>query len=67
MQVYLEAWKYARSVLTDVGKSEAGPLLPAVKQLVENWTNPEFEKFVDDIADLVNRSVPSCLARFLNQ
>jgi formylaminopyrimidine deformylase / aminopyrimidine aminohydrolase len=28
----------------------------AVQQFVKNWTNAEFEEFVEDLAELVNRS-----------
>ena len=57
-QVYLDAWKYAKSLLVNVpDHSDGDSTLPAVRQLVENWTCPEFEQFVDDIADLVNRCV----------
>ena len=57
-QVYLDAWKYAKSLLVNVpDRSDGDSTLPAVRQLVENWTCPEFEQFVDDIADLVNRCV----------
>ena len=30
------------------------PPNPAVQPFVDNWTSPEFHKFVDDLADLVN-------------
>ncbi|RPD75630.1 heme oxygenase-like protein [Lentinus tigrinus ALCF2SS1-7] len=54
-RVYLDAWKYAKSLLGNVPNHEGDPTLLAIRQLVENWTCPEFEQFVDDIADLVNR------------
>ena len=34
---------------------EPNRVLSAVGQLVENWTSPEFEKFVDALAALVNK------------
>ena len=54
MQVYLDAWKYVKSLLGNV-QGEPSPALPAVKELVENWTSPEFEVFVDKLADIVDR------------
>ncbi|PCH35359.1 heme oxygenase-like protein [Wolfiporia cocos MD-104 SS10] len=51
-RVYLDAWKHVRS-LTPVPTGE-GSTAPAVAQLVSNWTNLEFVRFVDDLADLVN-------------
>ena len=30
------------------------PPNPAVQSFVDNWTSPEFHKFVDDLASLVN-------------
>lgn len=55
-QVYLDAWNYVKSLLPNA-TAGAGSALPAVKELVENWTNPEFVRFVDVLGDLVNRSV----------
>ncbi len=54
--MYLDAWKHAKSLLVNVPDHEGDPsTLSATRQLVENWTCPEFERFVDDIADLVNQ------------
>ncbi|RDX45188.1 heme oxygenase-like protein [Lentinus brumalis] len=53
-RVYLDAWKHAKSLLVNVPDHEGDPALPVIRQLVANWTCPEFERFVDDIADLVN-------------
>ncbi|EJF59569.1 heme oxygenase-like protein [Dichomitus squalens LYAD-421 SS1] len=53
-RVYLDAWTYAKSLLGNV-QGEPSPAFSAVKELVENWTSPEFVKFVDHLADLVNR------------
>ncbi|KAI0763028.1 heme oxygenase-like protein [Trametes elegans] len=57
-RVYLDAWTYVRSLLPNAAsagvEAGSGSSLPAVRQLVENWTNPEFVKFVDTLADLVN-------------
>lgn len=36
-------------------QGEPSPVFLAVQELVQNWTSPEFEKFVDMLADLVNR------------
>lgn len=49
-QVYLDAWKYVASGLA---QSSAKPS-PALTALVDNWTNAEFEKFVNDLAGLVD-------------
>ncbi|EMD35495.1 hypothetical protein CERSUDRAFT_124789 [Gelatoporia subvermispora B] len=49
-KVYLDAWRYVGSLAASTGA--AG--LPAVTALVANWTNEEFVKFVDDLAELVD-------------
>ncbi|PIL23360.1 hypothetical protein GSI_14671 [Ganoderma sinense ZZ0214-1] len=55
-RVYLDAWKYVKQLLSHkLGQGEPSPVLLAVQELVQNWTSPEFEKFVDGLADLVNR------------
>ncbi|KAJ3535235.1 hypothetical protein NM688_g7008 [Phlebia brevispora] len=52
-RVYLDAWTHVRSVLAK--SKEEGPASPAIRTLVDNWTNDEFVKFVDDLGDLVNK------------
>ncbi|OZJ04853.1 hypothetical protein BZG36_02596 [Bifiguratus adelaidae] len=52
-QAYLDAWRYVGSVLERTGRAEP-PDQHAVASFVANWTNPEFVKFVDDLADVVN-------------
>ena len=49
-QVYLDAWKYVKSQLPYAQK----PPSDALSELVGNWTNDEFEKFVKDLEDIVN-------------
>ncbi|OCH89653.1 heme oxygenase-like protein [Obba rivulosa] len=49
-KVYLDAWSYVGSLASDAVVSGS----PAVTALVANWTNPEFVRFVDDLADLVD-------------
>lgn len=51
-QVYLDAWRYVGS-LKPVQGLEGGSA-QAVSELVHNWTNSDFVRFVDDIAELVN-------------
>ena len=52
VQLYLDAWKYVKGLLaTAEGDS---PALPAVKELVENWTSSEFEVFVETLAGIVD-------------
>ncbi|KAJ2990339.1 hypothetical protein NUW54_g8498 [Trametes sanguinea] len=53
-RVYLDAWSHVKSLLPNA-TSGAGPALPAIKQLAENWTCPEFVQFVDALGSLVNR------------
>jgi hypothetical protein len=53
-QVYLDAWTFVR---TELQKRQSQPQAPTdllVTQFVENWTSPEFVKFVDELADLAN-------------
>lgn len=47
MKVYLDAWKYVKSLMSQNDTC-------AVSSFVSNWTSPEFEKFVDDLAELVD-------------
>ncbi|KAM5537679.1 hypothetical protein V8D89_008757 [Ganoderma adspersum] len=55
-RVYLDAWKHVKLLLScSQVQGEPGSVLLAVQELVQNWTSPEFEKFVDTLADLVNR------------
>ncbi|KAI0090311.1 heme oxygenase-like protein [Irpex rosettiformis] len=49
-RVYLDAWKYVKSQLSNAAK----PPSEALAGLVDNWTNTEFEKFVKDLEDIVN-------------
>ncbi|KAI0356009.1 heme oxygenase-like protein [Trametes cingulata] len=53
-RVYLDAWSYVKSLLHNA-TTGTGPALPAIKQLVENWTSPEFGKFVHALSDIVDR------------
>lgn len=53
-QVYLDAWKYVASVYSSSENDKEGSTNSALAALIENWTNREFEKFVDDLADIVN-------------
>jgi len=47
-KAYLDAWRHVASLLQNAeGKS-------AVSSFAENWTSPEFEKFVNDLANLVD-------------
>ncbi|KAI0642740.1 heme oxygenase-like protein [Trametes meyenii] len=54
-RVYLDAWSHVKSLLPDVSSGAGDSALPAVRQLVENWTNPEFVQFVDTLGDLVDK------------
>ncbi|KAJ7139480.1 heme oxygenase-like protein [Mycena epipterygia] len=51
-RVYLDAWTFVRGEL----KKELSPGDSPVATFADNWTSPEFVKFVDDLADLVNAS-----------
>ncbi|TFK49117.1 heme oxygenase-like protein [Heliocybe sulcata] len=54
-RVYLDAWRYVGSVLDKYTATQAlNPTTTAVSNFVSNWTNPDFIKFVDDLAELVN-------------
>lgn len=47
-KVYLDAWRHVASLLKNVKEKSA------VSSFAENWTSPEFEQFVHDLANLVN-------------
>lgn len=46
----MDAWKY---VASEIAKSSTPPS-SAVAALVDNWTNPGFEKYVKDLEELIN-------------
>ncbi|KAH9833279.1 heme oxygenase-like protein [Rhodofomes roseus] len=50
-QIYLDSWLYVASLKPVEAE---GGTAPAVKTLVNNWTNPEFVKFVDELTQIVN-------------
>lgn len=52
LQAYLDAWLFARSHAPHA--TAAGPTTGPVAAFMENWTNDEFVRFVDDLADIVN-------------
>ncbi|KAI1794433.1 heme oxygenase-like protein [Ganoderma leucocontextum] len=66
-RVYLDAWKYVKSlVVQGEVQGEQSTVFSTVEELVKNWTSPEFEKFVDTLADLVNRlDIPWGSAAFI--
>lgn len=56
--MYLDAWKYVKLLLAQTRvQEEPSPVVLAlgIQELVQNWTSPEFEEFVDTLADLVDR------------
>ena len=48
----MDSWRYVGSLKP---VNAEGGTAPAVKPLVNNWTNPEFVRFVDELAQIVNR------------
>lgn len=50
LQVYLDAWRYVASRLPLTASSDNS----AVASFAENWTNDEFVRFVNDLADAVD-------------
>ncbi|GJE94559.1 heme oxygenase-like protein [Phanerochaete sordida] len=53
-RVYLDAWKYVRSTASSTANVKSSNANDAIRSFVDNWTNAEFEKFVDDLAALVD-------------
>ena len=53
-QVYLDAWKYVASTASSSANVRSSETNDAIRSFVDNWTNPEFEMFVDDLAALVD-------------
>lgn len=53
-QIYLDAWKYVKSLLPPQSDSE-DDTANAIRQLTNNWTTPEFEVFVQKVEVLANR------------
>ncbi|KAJ6573899.1 heme oxygenase-like protein [Mycena vulgaris] len=52
-RVYLDAWTLVREGLQ---KKAVSPSDSPAATFADNWSSPEFVKFVDDLADLVNAS-----------
>lgn len=52
--MYLDAWKHVGSTALSTANVKPSLTRDVIRSFVDNWTNPEFEKFVDDLADLVN-------------
>ncbi|KAH9899253.1 heme oxygenase-like protein [Cubamyces lactineus] len=50
-RVYLDAWTYVKSLLSNA----TGSVLPAIRQLAENWSCSAFVEFVEVLEGLVNR------------
>ncbi|KAJ6569533.1 heme oxygenase-like protein [Mycena capillaripes] len=53
-KVYLDAWTFVRTESQKRLSQPSSPNDVLVAQFVKNWTFPEFGKFVDELADLVN-------------
>lgn len=62
-KVYCDAWAWAASKQTagedGTGDADGGVLR---REFVPNWANPEFKKFVDELAGLVDRAVDEAVA-----
>ena len=50
--MYTDAWAHVKKLLAE--SKEESPATEAIRTLVNNWTNENFTKWVDDLADLVN-------------
>jgi thiaminase len=54
LSVYFDAWSHVNNSLdTSTLRSNDGSI-PAVRQFATNWSSPEFEAFVDELAGLVD-------------
>ncbi|KAJ7151614.1 heme oxygenase-like protein, partial [Mycena filopes] len=56
-QVYLDAWSFVRKELQERSSQPEGKQFASdasVSAFVDNWTSPEFVKFVDDLARLAS-------------
>ena len=51
--MYLDAWTHVKTLVAT--SKEEGPTTAAIRTLLDNWTNDEFIKWVDDLTDLVNK------------
>ncbi|KAJ7102535.1 heme oxygenase-like protein [Mycena belliarum] len=51
-RVYLDAWSFVRAELEERGVGHDSPAAAFAK----NWSSPEFQRFVNDLAGLVNAS-----------
>ena len=53
--MYLDAWTHVKTLAAK--SKEEGPTSDAIRTLLDNWTNEEFVKWVDDLTDLINSYV----------
>ncbi|KAJ2962958.1 hypothetical protein NQZ79_g2008 [Umbelopsis isabellina] len=54
-RVFYDAWSYAGSLLKDIPASvNDSEHVKTIRELVDNWTSPDFKKFVDECAFHVN-------------
>ncbi|CAM0135116.1 hypothetical protein VKS41_000304 [Umbelopsis sp. WA50703] len=54
-RVFYDAWSYASSLLKAIPTSEnENEHIKTIRELIDNWTSQEFEKFVDECAFHVN-------------
>jgi len=54
-RVYLDAWTFVRAEIQKRNAGRPSTNSPAAT-FADNWSSPEFVKFVDELADLVNTS-----------
>ncbi|KAF8156002.1 heme oxygenase-like protein [Crassisporium funariophilum] len=53
-RVYFDAWSYVKQLQSALQKSGNDDSDHAVPRFAENWSSPEFEAFVKELADLVD-------------
>ncbi|KAI0040787.1 heme oxygenase-like protein [Auriscalpium vulgare] len=53
-KLYLDSWRYVRSLRSIASQALTSAASDAIDSFADNWTNEEFEKFVQDIANLVD-------------
>jgi hypothetical protein len=54
-KIYLLAWTHAKSQTASSNVDQDSSVVKALKELIENWTMPEFVQFVDRIEKEVEK------------
>jgi thiaminase len=66
-KIFFTAWSYAKSIFSDQKADDGDPHIQSCRALMDNWTIPEFNEFVEECAfhvDQLSTDDPRRLASF---